>query len=206
MRIIGLTGGIGSGKSTVAEAFVALGAALVDTDQIAHALSQAGQAGAKAVAQLFGDDYLNDAGSIDRAKLRKRIFTDAAAKQRLESALHPLIYAEAIRQLAALPDSVPYALLAVPLLFETGSYAGIIDESLLVDCPEKLQIRRVMARSQLSRDEVLAIMHQQLPRATKLAQADEIILNDADLDSLLEKVKELHKKYTQAHESEQDSA
>ncbi|QNM97200.1 dephospho-CoA kinase [Chitinimonas koreensis] len=206
MRVIGLTGGIGSGKSTVANLFGALGVPVVDTDLIAHALSQPGQPGAAAVARLFGADYLDAAGAIDRPKLRARIFADAGAKAALEAELHPRIRTETQRQLAALPANTAYTLLAVPLLFETGAYRDAIDRALVVDCPEPLQVARVMARSKLTEAEVRAIMAAQLPREKRLAQADDIIVNDGDMEKLGVEVRNLHKKYTQASESQQDSS
>ncbi|QDQ26352.1 dephospho-CoA kinase [Chitinimonas arctica] len=200
MHIIGLTGGIGSGKSTVADLFQTLGVPLVDTDQIAHQISQPGQAGALAVGELFGDGFLTPAGAIDRPKLRTKVFGQAAALKQLEAALHPLIQQEAMRQLAALPQDQPYCLLAVPLLLETGSYRHVIDRTLVVDCPEDVQISRVMRRSQLSEAEIRAIMAKQVTREQRLSQADDIVLNAGDLPQLTDTVKELHRKYLQAYE------
>lgn len=200
MRIVGLTGGIGSGKSTVARLFTELGVPLVDTDAIAHALSAPGQAGAQAVGSLFGADYLDASGAIDRPRLRQRVFQDPTARQTLERAMHPLIRQAAVAALAALPPSTPYCLLAVPLLFETGAYADLIDQAWVVDCPEATQIARVMARSQLSEAEVRAIMANQLSRAERLAKADIVIENNDEVSQLTERVEELHRKYMQAPE------
>ena len=202
MRIIGLTGGIGSGKSTIAELFAALGAPLIDTDQIAHALSAPGQPGAVAVAALFGQDYLDADGAIDRPRLRTLIFGDAGAKSTLEATLHPLIRAEAMRQLATLPRTTPYALLIVPLLFETGAYSDVIDRTLVVDCPEALQIARVRARSQLDEETIQRILNNQIARSERLKRADDVIENNGDLSQLPEKVKKLHEIYRQGPESE----
>ncbi|GLR14118.1 dephospho-CoA kinase [Chitinimonas prasina] len=206
MRVIGLTGGIGSGKSAVAQAFQALGVPLVDTDEIAHRLSQPGQAGAACVAQLFGSDYLTPDGAIDRPRLRHAIFSNPQAKANLEATFHPLIRQTALADLASLPTTTPYCLLAVPLLFETGAYASTISRALVVDVPEAMQISRVMQRSQLSETEVRAIMAGQMSRSERLARADDVITNDGDLAQLADKVKVLHKKYLQAPESEPDSA
>ncbi|HEY9100766.1 dephospho-CoA kinase [Chitinimonas sp.] len=200
MRVVGLTGGIGSGKSTVAALFQGLGVPLIDTDAIAHSLSAPGQAGAQAVAALFGVDYLDASGAIDRPRLRQRVFQDDAARRSLEQALHPLIRQAAMAALTTLPASTPYCLLAVPLLFETGAYADVIDQAWVVDCPEALQIARVKARSGMSEAEIRAIMAKQLTREARLAQADAIIENDGDVSQLTERVEELHRKYMQAPE------
>lgn len=198
--IVGLTGGIASGKSTVAEHLVALGGGLVDTDRIAHALSAPNAAGALAVARLFGADYLNADGSIARAKLRQRIFQHADDKQQLEAALHPLIYAAARAEIAALTDA-PYLILAVPLLLETGTYLPLLDRIAVVDCPADQQIARAMSRSGLTAAEVSAIMAQQMDRASRLARADDVIDNHGDLASLQSAAEDLHRKYLQLAES-----
>ncbi|PHV10348.1 dephospho-CoA kinase [Chitinimonas sp. BJB300] len=205
MYIVGLTGGIGSGKSTVTAIFESFGVPLVDTDAIAHAISQPNMPGAQAVFDLFGPGFIDNNGAIERTKLRKLIFADVDAKHRLEGRLHPIIQREAHRQLRAIPAQAPYALLAVPLLFETNSYQEVINTSLVVDCPEPLQVSRVVARSHLSPQEVEAIMRQQLSRTDRCRRADNSILNDGDLASLEEKVRILHRKYTQAAELQQDS-
>jgi len=202
MRVIGLTGGIGSGKSTVADLFAALGVPLVDTDQIAHALSGPDQSGATAVSTLFGPSFLDATGAIDRARLRTLIFNDAHAKSRLEAQFHPLIRKEALRRLAALPIETPYALLIVPLLFETGAYADIIDRALVIDCPEEVQIARVRARSNLDEPTIRRILNNQISRTERLKRADDVIDNQGDHAQLPEKVKKLHEIYRQAPESE----
>lgn len=206
MYLIGLTGGIGAGKTTVTDLFAALGAAIIDTDQIAHALSGPGQPGALAVGARFGPQYLDAQGAINRPALRQLIFSTPAAKQQLEASLHPLIHQAVLAALAALPANIPYAVLAVPLLFETGSYLPLIQRSLLVDAPEDAQIQRVQARSRLGEAEIRAIMAQQMSRQDRQQRADDIVLNDGDLSKLQDQVKNLHKKYTQASESQQESA
>ncbi|MGQ5522426.1 dephospho-CoA kinase [Chitinimonas sp. PSY-7] len=205
MYTVGLTGGIGSGKSTVTAIFENLGVPLVDTDSIAHTLSQPNMPGSRAVYELFGSHFIDANGAVERAKLRKLIFENTDAKHKLEASLHPLIRAEAVKKLSALPIITSYVLLVVPLLFETGSYQDLIDTTLVVDCPEPLQILRVKARSQLNQQEVEAIMRTQLSRAERLIRADSVILNDGDLASLEEKVKILHKRYMQTAELQQDS-
>lgn len=193
--IVGLTGGIGSGKSTVADAFVALGAGLVDTDAIAHELTAAGGAAMPALIAAFGKEIADATGALDRAAMRRRVFTDQLARGRLEALLHPQIRAlagERCRQSAA-----PYVILAVPLLIESGSWQDRCDRVLVVDCPEHLQIARVGRRSGLSPDEVRAIMAAQATRAERLAVADDVVHNDGLTTNLHDQVKKLHLDYLQ---------
>lgn len=198
MQIIGLTGGIGSGKTTVANLFAARGAWLVDTDLIAHSLSAPGQAGAIGIGRQFGPDYLLPDGAIDRAKLRSVVFGDAAAKQKLEAIMHPLIRQTALAQLREKPADSPYALLVVPLLFETGAYADVVTRTLVVDCPEPMQIARVQARNGLDEATVRKIMQSQIDRQTRLARADDVIENIGDTAELIAKVEKLHEQYAQS--------
>ena len=173
--VVGLTGGIGSGKSAVADAFAARGIPVVDVDAIAHELSAAGAAGQRAVAAAFGSDAVAPDGALDRAWLRRQAFADPAMRARLEGVLHPLIRAEADRRVAAWQSA--YGILMVPLLLERGGVRDRVDRVLVVDCPEDLQVQRVMARSNLPESEVRAIMAAQLPRAARLARADDVIDN-----------------------------
>lgn len=191
--VIGLTGGIGSGKSTVADLFVAQGAGLVDTDAIAHELTQAGGGAMAAIADTFGAEVLAEDGSLNRAAMRQRIFTDPAARQRLEAILHPMI-----RQLATQRCRVcaaPYVILAVPLLVETGAYQDFCDRVAVVDCPEHLQVERVQARNGLSVEQVHAIMANQANRTQRLAVAQDVIVNDGARKNLLAQIKALHAAY-----------
>ena len=190
---IGLTGGIGCGKSTVAQLFAELGAAVIDTDAISHALTQTGAAGFAEIVRQFGADFVLPQGDLDRAKLRALVFSDAAAKAKLEAILHPMILAQVRAELSAC--RAPYALIVVPLLFETGHYLPLVQRKLVVDCDETSQVQRTMARSQLSEDAVRAIMAQQLPRQARLAQADDIIRNESDLATLHSAVAILHERY-----------
>lgn len=190
---IGLTGGIGCGKSTVARLFAELGAAIIDTDAISHALTQPKAAGLNAIIDRFGPSYLQADGTLDRAKLRTLIFSDATAKQALESILHPLIYAEV--SAAILACQAPYAVLVVPLLFETGNYLALIQRSLVVDCDEATQIARTAARSGLLVSDVRAIMQHQLARNARLARADDVIGNENGLETLRPQVAALHAQY-----------
>jgi len=191
---VGLTGGIGCGKSTVAQAFEALGAAVIDTDSISHALTQPGAPGFHEIIRQFGADFVLPQGGLDRAKLRALIFSDAAAKAKLESILHPLIQAQVQTDLKHC--HAPYAVIVVPLLFETQSYLAWVQRKLVVDCNESSQIARTMARSHLSEAEVRAIMATQLPRQERLKQADDILHNECDLETLRLSVAALHDKYT----------
>jgi len=173
--VVGLTGGIGSGKTAVADAFAALGVEIVDTDVLAHHLSAAGEPGFEAIRRSFGDNIVGPDGQIDRAALRKLVFADAAARAQLEGILHPLIRAEAAREVRRWSGA--YGVVVVPLLLEREGIRSIIDRILVVDCPEEEQVRRVVARSALSPDEVRAIMATQLDRAQRLAAADDVIDN-----------------------------
>jgi dephospho-CoA kinase len=195
MRIIGLTGGIGSGKSTVAAFFSTLGAPIIDTDEIAHTLSTPPSLALEKIAQEFGANYLNSDGSLDRKRMREHVYAHPNEKIKLEEIFHPLIKEIAMRMLNELPVHTPYAILAVPLLFETGSYAEIIDRSLVVDCSNEQQIERVRARNGLNIDEVKAIIATQHPRKTRIQLANDIILNDTTLAHLQSSVRILHQRY-----------
>lgn len=191
--IVGLTGGVGSGKSTVADLFVDEGAALIDTDAIAHELTGPGGAAMPALMAEFGPALANDQGALDRAAMRQLVFADSTARARLEGILHPLIRQISAERCQAAESR--YVILAVPLLVESGIYRRRCDRIVVVDCPESLQIERVMARNGLSADEVKAIMAAQATRSQRLAVADDVVTNDADLASLSLQVIALHRKY-----------
>ena len=198
--VIGLTGGIGSGKSAVAEVFAAHGAVIVDTDAIAHTMTGPSGAAMAAVATAFGSAVLTPAGALDRAAMRELAFADPAARARLEGILHPAIRAESARQVAqAQADPVvPYVILAVPLLVESGAYTrgnGRVDRVCVVDCAEETQILRVMGRSGLSREQVLGIMSAQATRAQRLVVADDVIDNNGTLAALQAQVAVLDLRY-----------
>jgi dephospho-CoA kinase len=191
--VVGLTGGIGSGKSTVAELFRRRGVAVIDTDEIAHALTRPGAEGFAAIVRAFGPEMLDAQGRLDRARLRRLVFADADARKKLEDILHPLIRAEVARKLATAPG--PYVVVVVPLLIETGGFRELVNRVLVVDCPEETQIQRTMARSGLTRPEVVAIMAAQAPRARRLACADDVLDNSGEPTALEEGVARLDAQY-----------
>lgn len=194
--VLGLTGGIGSGKSAVAERFARHGAAIVDTDAIAHALTVPGGVALPALQSAFGKAVMASDDTLDRAALRAMVFDDPAARAQLEAILHPMIHAEATAQLCRLASvDFCYGVLVVPLLVETGAYREQIQRTLVVDCPPELQVARVMARSGLTRKQVEAILAAQSSRQQRLAVADDTISNDSSLTALDNAVANLHDKY-----------
>ncbi len=190
---VGLTGGIGCGKTTVANLFAAHGASLVDTDEIAHALTAPGGAAMAAIVAAFGAAFATADGALDRARMRELVFSDPDAKQRLEAILHPRISAEALA--AAARASGPYVIFVVPLLIESGTWRARVARVLAIDCPEQVQIARVMARNGLTEEQVRAIMATQVSRATRLAAADDIVTNDGEIATLAPQVAKLHAQY-----------
>jgi dephospho-CoA kinase len=192
--IVGLTGGIGSGKSTVADLFVQRGVALVDTDAIAHALTGPQGAAITAIEATFGNRVVRGDGALDRDSMRRLIFSDHAAKLKLEAILHPLIRQHSEAQCAAAAN-VPYVLLVVPLLVESGGYRELADRVVVVDCDETVQLSRVMARSGLTAAAVQAIMASQATRAARRSAANDLVLNDDGLEALLPQVEALHRQY-----------
>ena len=191
---VGLTGGIGCGKSTVSALFAQCGAAIIDSDTLSHQLTQPGGAAIAAIRSAFGDDYIDASGALDRVRMRQRVFSDPAARLRLESILHPLIRAQMLA-LATAAGPAPYLLLVIPLLFETPGYRELVQRTLVVDCAEATQLARAMRRSGLDEQTVRAIMSTQIARADRLQRADEVIHNDSDLDSLRGQVQQLHQRY-----------
>jgi dephospho-CoA kinase len=188
-----LTGGIGSGKTTVANMLEARGAAVIDTDRIAHQLTAPGGAAIPEIRAQFGDAFLTSDGAMDRAKVREHVFAEPTAKERLESILHPLIRIETER--AAAEARGLYLVFVVPLLVESGKWKQRASRVLVVDCPEELQVARVMSRSGLSESQVRAIMAAQVPREVRLAAADDVIVNDGDSSALAPQVERLHSLY-----------
>ncbi len=192
--IVGLTGGIGSGKSTVADLFALHGVRLVDTDAIAHELTGPQGHAIAAIRQAFGEGVLQADGSLDRTAMRRLVFSDASAKALLEAILHPIIRHESMARCTA-AENAPYVLLSVPLLLESGGYREQLDHILVIDCAEALQISRVMARNGLSLAEVQAIMAVQAARSERRAAADDLLTNDGDIENLRVQVDMLHQRY-----------
>ncbi len=190
---VGLTGGIGCGKSTVADLFAELGASVVDTDLIAHRLTGPHGPAMDAIAAEFGPAYVTADGALDRARMRALVFADPAAKARLEAILHPRIRAAA--EAEALAASGPYVIMVVPLLVESGNWRTRVARVLAIDCAEATQVRRVMARNGLSEEQVRAIMAAQASRAERLAAADDVITNDDGVEALRPQIERLHADY-----------
>jgi dephospho-CoA kinase len=191
---VGLTGGIGSGKTTVADMLGARGATVIDTDQIAHALTTPGGLAIPDIRAQFGDAFLTEEGAMDRAKMRAYVFAEPSAKARLESILHPLIRIETER--AAESANGLYIVFAVPLLVESGSWKQRVSRVLVVDCSEETQVRRVTSRSGLPESQIKAIMAAQATRKERLDAADDVIDNDGDVTALIPQVDRMHALYT----------
>ena len=191
--IIGLTGGIGSGKTAAATFFSALGADVVDTDVIAHELVQPHGAAILAIQQTFGEKYITDDDALNREEMRKLVFSDDSSRRKLETILHPLIRTEVACRVARFCG--PYGIIVVPLLLETGDYREMIRRVLVIDCSEQAQLVRTITRTGLDERTVQAIMATQLSRAERLRQADDVIVNDSDMPHLKQQVDALHNKY-----------
>jgi dephospho-CoA kinase len=195
-RIIGLTGGIGSGKTAAAECFAGLGATVVDTDAIAHDLTGPGGDVMAAIGEEFGKTVIAADGRLDRAAMRRLAFADPEARRRLEAILHPLIRVQAeyhCREALAL--GAPYVILVVPLLVETDGYRDLLTHVLVIDCDDEIRITRVAARSGLSREEILRIIDAQASRVARLAAATEVIDNSGSRNDLCRQVAERHRHY-----------
>ena len=191
---VGLTGGIGSGKSTVADKLAALGASIVDTDALAHALTGPGGAAIAGIEREFGPGFLTAEGALDRAAMRRAAFDDAGMRARLEAILHPMIGAAAEDAMARATGA--YVIVVVPLLFESGRLLKRVSRTLVVDCPEALQVARTAARSGIAPDEVRRIMAAQWPRWRRLQVADDVAWNGGDEAALGPQVERLHRLYT----------
>lgn len=190
---IGLTGGIGSGKSRAAEMFGELGADVIDTDAISHELTQAGGPAMPAITAAFGPAVVAGNGGLDRAAMRELVFADPASRARLEGILHPLIGGVTRSRVAR--SAASYVLLVVPLLLEKGSFRDLVRRVLVIDCEESRQIERTMQRSGLTEAAVRAIMAAQVTRQQRLDAADDIIRNDGDVAQLRSQVAVLHQQY-----------
>jgi len=193
---IGLTGGIGSGKSTVGQLLATFGAALIDTDLIARQLTLPGGAAIDSITRSFGLQLITADGALDRARMRDLVFSDADAKQRLEAILHPLIGLETERQAAA-AQGAPALVFDVPLLVESGRWRAKVDKVLVVDCREATQVERVVLRSGWTPEAVQAVIASQAPRSQRRASADAVIFNDGITpDQLAAEVRALWQRWT----------
>jgi dephospho-CoA kinase len=194
MFAVGLTGGIGSGKSFVADRFAARGVPIVDTDAIAHRITAPQGLAMPAIASEFGASFVGPDGSLDRARMRALVFSDETARRRLEAITHPLIRAETERERREAGG--PYVMIVVPLLVESGSWKTRVNRVLVVDCNIETQIERVMRRNAFTREQVLAIIARQATREARLEAADDVIINnDLPFDVLDARVEELHCRY-----------
>lgn len=192
MLKIGLTGGIGCGKTTASNHFLQLGTPVIDADEIAHALVQPKQPALAQIAAIFGTHFLLKDGSLDRNLLRGAVFSNPVLKQQLEEILHPLVYTEMRHQLKTLKSK--YAILSIPLLLETKK-EKFVDRIAVIDCFESQQIERVLCRDQLSRQQIQSIIDSQVSRKHRIQSADDIIDNSGFASGLAEQIKKLHNLY-----------
>ena len=192
MLVIGLTGGIASGKSTVERLFSTLGTTVIDADAIAAQTLQPGQPGLTQTVAAFGADILNTQGRLDRSRMRQRIFADAAARKRLDAIIHPLVAEQMQQRLDGLAEA--YAILSVPLLLESGQMR-LVDRILVVDLPENLQIERLMARDHCDEHSAGAILAAQTDRSSRRRAADDLIDNSGPRQQLPPQVERLHRLY-----------
>ena len=192
MLVIGLTGGIGSGKSTVAQLFAAMGVPVIDMDMIAHQVVEPGQPALEQITREFGSDILDDKGRLDRRRLRELIFNSKDKRLRLEAILHPLIRQETQRQLSEL--DAPYCIVVIPLLLESQQ-DSLVDRILVIDVPESLQISRTKKRDNISSEAAQKILAAQVDRDSRLAAADDVIDNSVELSQIRDRVSELDQQY-----------
>ena len=192
--IVGLTGGIGSGKTQVSNTFEALGVPVIDTDLISHAVTAPNGLAIPTIREAFGDEMIDPSGKLDRAKMRELVFRDPQAKQKLEAILHPLIANVTMASIAQHSDA-PYVVLVVPLLAESVQWINRCDRILVIDCEVQTQIERVIARSGMTREQVSAIIATQASREARKAIANEVIVNESTIEALTQQVKRLHDFY-----------
>ena len=199
MFLVAITGGIGSGKSAATKIFAELGVPVTDVDVISHELTAANQPLVKDIKANFGSDYITPEGALNRAAMRKLVFSDNVARAKLNALLHPAIYDEALLQIQANQDhlskSAPYQILVVPLLFDSPRYLQHINSILVIDCDEKTQIERVIQRSKIPESEIINIIKAQTSRKKQLSLANEVIENNGNVEKLREKILEIHQKY-----------
>ncbi len=204
---VGLTGGIGSGKTAVSDRLSQFGAGIVDTDLIAHQITASHGIAIPFIQKQFGAEFIDSSGALDRAKMRKLVFADPDARKALEAITHPLIREETIRQAKQLmEEKAPYLVFVVPLLIESGNWLSLLDYLVVVDCPKEVQIDRVMHRSKLSRNEVEKILGAQASRQERISHADMVIENQGSLDSLQAEVLKLHQKILQIQKDRTSSS
>ncbi len=201
--VVGLTGGIGCGKSSASKLFADLGIDVVDTDVIARELTQSGGPAIRMIQNTFGNTFIAIDGALNRDKMRSLVFSDSAARLKLEKILHPLILKETVLKIKQNHSS--YTIIVVPLLFETNDYSNIIQRILVVDCDEQQQLTRTMTRSHLSEYKVRAIIAAQISRKTRLQKADDIISNNQDIDYLRAQVLHLHHQYLSLSRNQPDT-
>jgi len=194
MFVVGLTGGIGCGKSEAARIFAKLGVPIVDVDVIARHLTTAGQPVLQEIISAFGTEFLGADGNLNRAAMREKVFTDIAARKDLEGIMHPAIYDQALLELSQ-NKSAPYQILAISLLFENNRYKNDVSRSLVIDCDEALQVSRTMQRSGLTEQVVRGIMAAQVSRDIRRKLADDLIENNGSIEELSKKIAEMHEKY-----------
>lgn len=194
MRVVALTGGIGSGKSAAAKVFAELGLPIVDLDVIAHEVTSAGAPAVAIIAQTFGSAYVTETGALDRAKMRELVFSNHTAREKLNTILHPIIYQQAVKQLSH-PSDAPYRVLVIPLLAETPHYRPHIDHVVLIDCDEATQVQRIIGRNHVTEVQAKQMLAAQATREQRMAIANTIMLNEGNLQDLHEKIMDFHKNY-----------
>lgn len=192
MLVIGLTGGIGSGKSLATDYLQTRGITVVDADLAARVIVEPGEAALQEIVETFGEDMLNTDGTLNRRALREVVFHDAAQRKRLEAITHPRIAQEIVRQLSV--STSPYTILVSPLLFESGQHR-FAQRTLLIDAPESEQKRRASLRDKVSEEQIAAIMAVQMSREERRKRADDVVMNDAGIDALHAALEQLHKRY-----------
>jgi dephospho-CoA kinase len=194
MYIVGMTGGIGSGKSEAARLFAELGVPIVDVDVISHELTASEQPTLEEITNTFGQAILNDDGSLNRAALRQKVFANSEARKQLEAIIHPAIFDKAMEALNK-NATAPYQVLAIPLLFESDRYLKIINRSLVIDSTPEMQIARASKRDGLLKADIQKIIDVQMSRTKRNSLADDIILNESSIEELRGKIKQAHEKY-----------
>jgi dephospho-CoA kinase len=194
---LGLTGGIGSGKSLIADELARLGAYVIDADLIAHRITGVGGTAVDPIASRFGAQFIGPDGALDRRRMRDLVFRDPSAKAALEQILHPMIRADVDSRAADAPAQCPYVVFVIPLLIESGSWKERVDRVLVIDCPVEIQIERVMQRSRLEESAVQAIIASQVQRAARLDAADDVLFNQDSVERALQRTARLHQQYVQ---------